>query len=171
MENIIIMYSTKIQSFLIVLLIVCINNFSIYAQSNYRDKTIIQNYNIGEPLDTLFFQRLEPILIKEKMCNYKVYEIVMIHKKEDSNKIIFEIRGIKRPINDLYIVKYQNRTYMLDGKLVNILFKEGGALRLEHAAYLAYEDFDSPILTLQYFNNKIQIISKRALFQEENISK
>lgn len=171
MENIIIMYRTKIQSFLIALIIVCMNNLNIYAQSNYRNKTIIQSYNIGVPLDSIFFQKLEPILIKEKMCYYKVYEIIMIQKK-DSKKILFEIRGIKTPFdNDLYMIKYQNKTYMLDGELVNILFKKRGTIRLEHTAYLTNEDIDSPILTLQYFDNKFQLLSKKTLFQGEYISK
>lgn len=171
MENIIITYRIRIITILGFLLINCNYNLYIYAQSNYRNKTMIQYYNIGIPSDTAFFQELEPILEQEKMSDYKIYEIVMIHQKK-SKEISFEIRGIKTPFNnDLYMVKYHNKTYLVDGEFVNILFKKGGVLMLEHTAYLAYEDFDSPILTLQYIDDKIQYINKRILFQGEYVGK
>ena len=148
------------------LLINCTFCFHTYAQSNYRDKTIIQYYNIGIPIDSMFFQELKPILKQEKISDYKLYEIIDITSQEkDSRKILFELRGIKTPFDDhLYMVNYQNKTYMIDEKFVNILFKKGQVFKLEHTAYLTYDDIESPILILQYCDNKIQLIDKYSIF-------
>lgn len=161
MGNIIIMYRTKILTILGFLLI----NFCIYSQSNYRDKTITQCYNIGIPTDSIFFQEIESILKREKLYDYKFYEIIIIPQVKDCRKILFELRGIKTPFDDhLYMVNYQNKTYMMDGKFLNILFKKGHVFRLEHTAYLTYEDIMSPILTLEYFEKKLLLTNKETIF-------